>query len=76
MNSDESSSKAQLNKKIFIQFKLYFSEITQSTTNKEKGKYVSRSVISEKRKDSNSDITHKIVDVSKQKKLRLNDITS
>ncbi|CAG8767700.1 8615_t:CDS:1, partial [Funneliformis caledonium] len=60
MNGGGSSSKAQLNKKTFIQSKLCFPETTQSTTNKEKGKYVSCSVVSEKRKDSNSDITHEI----------------
>jgi len=74
MNGGRSSLKTQLNKKTFIQSKLCFPETTQSTINKEKGKYVSHLVVSEKRKDSNSDITHEIVDVSKQKKLRLNDM--
>jgi len=50
MNDGRSFSKVKLNKKTFIQSKLCFPEITQSTTNKEKGKYVSCSVVSEKKK--------------------------
>jgi hypothetical protein len=77
-NMNGESSKTKLNKKIFIQTKLHFPEDTQSIkpiiTNREKGKYVSRSIVPEKRKDLESNTAYEEVDFSKQKKLKLKDI--
>lgn len=65
------SSNAKLNKKTFVQSKLYFPETTHSTkptVSKEKGKCVSRSTVPEKRKDLEPDIVYEKVDIPKQKK--------
>src|SRR5262249_5581881 len=77
-NMNGESFKTKLNKKTFIQSKLYFPEATQSikpaVINREKGKYVSHSTVLEKRKDLKPNIAYEEVDVSKQKKLKLKDI--
>jgi hypothetical protein len=77
-NMNGESSKTKLNKKTFIQTKLHFPETIQSikpiVTNREKGKYVNCSIVSEKRKDLESNTAYEEVDFPKQKKLKLKDI--
>jgi hypothetical protein len=71
------SSKAKLNKKTFVQSKLYFPEATHSTkptVSKEKGKCVSHSTVPKKRKDLEPDIVDEKADIPKQKKPKLRDM--